>query len=375
MRVAYVTPVIPHPRAGFYRSIERIVQAEIAGATARGHTVEVFTTYWNGGLERDAFLGCPVTRLPDSSLRWGRLGRVADIDYLSFGRAAMRAIGERRSAFDLIHSQCRLPGITQAQKRNGLPVVIHFHHRDRVARALDLARMPFENAANGRAFRAAKLVTASSAAGAKDLTSAWGVDPTRTRVLYPGLLAPLVEDRPARPGFHVLFVGTLIPRKRVATLLEALALLQPDVRATIVGEGPEEEALRALASKRGVTDRVRFLRGTGSEAELDALYRAADALVLPSAAEGFGMVLAEAMAHGTPVVASDIPACRETVGDAGLLFPLDDARALAERLEGLRCDPARAQALGEAGRRRALERFTWEAHTEALLAIWKEAIG
>src|SRR5205823_3788712 len=114
--------------------------------------------------------------------------------------------------------------------------------------------------------------------------------------------------------------------------------------------------------------------GRVDEATLDALYRGAAALAVPSRSEGFGLPALEAMARGCPVVASDAGALPEVVGDAGLLVPPGDADALAGAVARLLTDDALAAATGAAGHRRAAT-FTWSACTAAHLAAYHAALG
>src|SRR5262249_29262801 len=97
-----------------------------------------------------------------------------------------------------------------------------------------------------------------------------------------------------------------------------------------------------------------------SEAAKATLLAAADALVLPSEREAFGIVFLEAWAAGLPVVGADIPVVREVVGDAGVLFPPGDAGALAVRIDELLADPARARGLAAQGRTRLATEHTWD---------------
>ena len=156
------------------------------------------------------------------------------------------------------------------------------------------------------------------------------------------LTAPPQDERArTRAAFDLIgtvagFVGRLVPEKGIDVFLRALAEL-PQVRGAIVGDGPEGEALRALAGELRIADRVHFLgaRAPGVAAQI---LSALDVLVLPSRtrpnwAEQFGRVLIEAMASGVPVVASDSGAISEVVGDAGVLVPEDDAHALAAGID------------------------------------------
>lgn len=143
----------------------------------------------------------------------------------------------------------------------------------------------------------------------------------------------------------------------------------PDAQLWIVGEGDDAGRMQSLARERGVGDAVRFL-GRVSDAELGSLYRRASIFAMPSRQEGFGLVYAEAMWHGLPCIGSTADAAGQVIdeGKTGLLVPYANARASAEAVAALLSDPARARAMGEAGRRHARERFGFERFRVDLLA-------
>lgn len=145
-----------------------------------------------------------------------------------------------------------------------------------------------------------------------------------------------------RPGRRlVLAVGRLVPEKNQAALLRAFALIADqhgDTDLWIVGEGPLRPDLEALRTELGLGARVRFL---GQRDDVPGLMQAADLLVLCSQVEGFGLVVAEAMASGTLVVATDVGGVAEVMGDHGALVPPGDVAALARAMiQALALDPA-----------------------------------
>jgi glycosyltransferase involved in cell wall biosynthesis len=173
------------------------------------------------------------------------------------------------------------------------------------------------------------------------------------------------------PRSYLLFVGTVEPRKGIDTLLAAHAALRrqghPELRLVVAGP-PGWGETPALDGPGVVAP------GRVDEATLDALYRGAAALAVPSRSEGFGLPALEAMARGCPVVASAAGALPEVVGDAGVLVPPGDADALAGALARLLTDDGWAATLGAAGHRRAAT-FTWSACTAAHLAAYHTALG
>jgi glycosyltransferase involved in cell wall biosynthesis len=170
-------------------------------------------------------------------------------------------------------------------------------------------------------------------------------------------------------GF-VLSAGRLVWEKGHQDVLRAVAALRqgigvpprPDIRLLIVGDGPEGKRLRAYADELGLAGAVEF-RATVPYDEMPALYAGASALVLaslPSKAweEQFGMVLIEAMASGTPVVAADRGALPETCGGAALLVDPENGDELAEAVLAAATDDATRARLVAAGRERAAQ-LTW----------------
>jgi len=195
----------------------------------------------------------------------------------------------------------------------------------------------------------------------------------------PDIFAPrLGEQDPAR-GFVIGYAGRLVPEKGVDLLLEAVAGLSGVWRLVIVGSGPELNRLELLARRLGLADRVSF-EGDISSIRMPAFYRELDALVVPSRSrpnwiEQFGRVLIEAMACGVPVVGSDCGEIPNVVGDAGLIFPEENAGALREHLMRLMRGADLWADLARRGRERVRARFT-QAHVAAqTVAGYRELVG
>lgn len=193
-----------------------------------------------------------------------------------------------------------------------------------------------------------------------------GVESERVTVIPCGFDQATVDAVVPEPGgeHRLTVVGRLVPYKRVDLAVRALHLLRderPDLRLVVIGQGPEREPLEALATELGVADRVE-LRGFVAR-HLDVLGTIAGSAAFVSASEieGFGIVVAEAMALGTPYAVSDIPAHREVTdgGRGGGLFPPGDAEALAECLLRV-TDPATRAALA-AESAEVAARYRWDA--------------
>ena len=170
--------------------------------------------------------------------------------------------------------------------------------------------------------------------------------------------------------FTLLSVGLLDPRKAHDLIIRALPML-PDVDLLIAGTGPEKRNLEQLARALGVSDRVTFL-GPLPQTELKTYYNAADALVLASSREGWANVLLEAMACGTPVVASNVWGTPEVVGapEAGVLMPERTPEGLVQALTELR-----ANYPDHAATRRYAERFGWQPTTDGQIDLFQNIMA
>jgi glycosyltransferase involved in cell wall biosynthesis len=176
-------------------------------------------------------------------------------------------------------------------------------------------------------------------------------------------------------GRFVLFVGRLNVRKNIVTLVRALGLIgDPELMLVVAGPPDSTTAnLRAIATSAGIADRLRLI-GTPSEDALRALYAAASLFCFPSYDESFGLPPVEAMASGTPVVVSNIPALVETCGDAAVYVDPSDAQALAAAIFALLTDAPRSARLRASGIVRARS-FNQERTARHLLASVRAAVA
>jgi glycosyltransferase involved in cell wall biosynthesis len=228
--------------------------------------------------------------------------------------------------------------------------------------------------------RHADLVLVPTEATAQECRDA-GFDPGTIRVVPWGVAAAPVSDAEvaaalARHGLdarpYVLFVGTVEPRKNLAGLTQAMALLAGrGVDLALVGpDGWNEDLASHLAVVERAGGRVHRLGFQPPEA-LPALYAGAGAFCFPSLREGFGMPVLEAMAHGAPVVTSAGTATAEVAGDAGLLVDPTSPADIAAALERILDDDALAADLRARGRARA-STYTWERTAAQTAAVYAE---
>ncbi|GAB6113516.1 glycosyltransferase family 4 protein [Desulfomicrobium salsuginis] len=229
----------------------------------------------------------------------------------------------------------------------------------------------------------ADLVVAISTRTADDVQEFFGVSPDRIRVAYqscdPAFSATMdassldgLRCRLDLPRDFVLFVGSLIERKGVHTLIEAVSHLPQGDHPYLViaGTGPLEAALREQARSAGLESRTRFL-GRVADADLPGLYRLARVFAYPSVGEGFGIPILEALASGTPVVTSTGSCFAEAGGDAALYAAPTDAGELAAALAHTLGDEELRRDMIERGLRHA-ENFRIERTSARLMDIYAE---
>lgn len=243
-----------------------------------------------------------------------------------------------------------------------------------------------------------RIVTVGEAVG-RALVTRFGVAERRVHVVSNGIDTEAIAAAPdAAEQSDVLFVGRVIPHKHVDDFLDAVLMVAQArrtqglaaLRAAVVGDGPMLAEMRTKAVNLGLAPAaspfataalqdppaamVEFCGSLPDHAAVIGRMKAAGVVVLPSTREGFGLVLAEAMACGTPCVAYDVPAVREVLadGEAGVLVPPRDIPGLAASIDRLLTDSSERERLIDGGRRRVTEHYTAERFAERIEAVYRE---
>jgi len=312
----------------------------------------------------------------------------------AFAQRARRILKARRDDFDIVHdNQCLGSGILGMMK-DGWPLAATIHHPITVDREVDLAHAKswrrrltltrwygFLRMQVNVARKLPRIVTVSESSK-RDIAAQMKVPAERMTVVPIGVDEWMFRPMPhiARvPGRLMTTASADVPMKGLSHLLDALAKLRienPDAHLVVIGRLKEDSTVPALIEQLGLTGAVEFVSGVTDERIVE-LYAEAEVAVVPSLYEGFSLPAIEAMSCGVPVVATTGGALPEVVGPDGesarTVTP-GDPSALAAAIKDLLDDPAERVRIGESGRERVLERFTWRKHAEGLVKMWREIL-
>ncbi|MEO9323694.1 glycosyltransferase family 4 protein [Nocardioides sp. C4-1] len=380
--------------------------------TALGHEVEVFSGQPYPELDE----GVGLTKVPSLDLyrepdpfRVPRLREFRDLvdvqEFLvmclagfpeprTFARRISRIMKERAGEFDIAHDNQVLGHGLLDIEGYGLPLITTVHHPITYDRRIDLAqtRHPWRKITlrrwygflrmQGHVARKARWILTPSETSKRDIATDFGVDPAKMQVILLGvddMFVPPPADRPRVPGRIMAMASADAPMKGISTLLEAFAKLRTerDLELVLVTKPQAGGRTEKLIEKLGIGPHVRFVHGI-SDAELVELMGSAELACVPSLYEGFSLPTAELMACATPLVVSRAGAIPEVVGDDGVCAQLvapGEVDALKQAIAGLLDDPERRARMGEAGRRRVEEMFSWRAVAVTVAAAYEKVIA
>ncbi len=319
---------------------------------------------------------------PSLNLKFSRLPTGSPLGRI-FWEQAVQPFVLRREGIDLLHSLAFVSPLVSP-----CPTVVTIYDLSFLLfpRSFQRLRRFYLGLFTRISAQKARRVIAVSENTRRDIVRLLEIPPEKVEVIHCGvgeIFRPLPEGevdnfrrRRGLPERFILFIGTLEPRKNVATLIEAYSLLiarYPSLKLIIGGaKGWFCEGIFAEVDRLGLQGRVLF-PGYIPQRELPFWYNAAELFVYPSLYEGFGLPPLEAMACGTPVIASDASSLPEVVGEAGMLVNPLDVEALAEAMGHVLSDEALRRGMSERGLKRA-RRFSWRKMAHETVQLYRRAV-
>jgi glycosyltransferase involved in cell wall biosynthesis len=310
---------------------------------------------------------------------------------LAFGMRAydlMRQGGNNK--YDIVHDNQTIAYGVLKIKEMGLPVVETIHHPVTIDRDLAIQSatslkdklglrrwFSFINMQMKVARRLSHIITVSQTAR-QHIADTFKISEDKLRVIYNGIDTDIfsLSPRVARLDNRLLVVISRdTPVKGLRFMLEALAVLRQkhDLELIVVAKGTDNRTTQRLINTLGIKDYVKFIDEIDTP-ELVNQYRLAGVVIVPSVYEGFGLPAAEAMACGAPTVSTTAGALPEVVGDAGILVPPADVKALVDAISALVANPDKRKHLSQIGRRRIVQTFNWRNTAKHTADVYIEAI-
>lgn len=371
MKIAQVAPYF-HPHIG---GVESHVLTLSEGLVRNGHEVTVYTSNYEDLKENDIFHGIKIVRIPQltrlfsTPITPGIKKAVVDGDH------------------EVVHAHTPPPlsayYSAKACKRTKIPFVVTFHCDLELPRIIGkITTAIYQRTFSRYTFkRADRIIVHTKTYGATSRVI-WNYDVS----VIPSAVNPErfgndieYQDIIKRHGLEgkkvVLFVGRLVYHKGLDYMIDSAKLMSKNVCYLIVGSGDYLDKLRRRVKDSGLEDRVIFTETVEFD-DIPKYFAACDVFVLPSISrlEAFGLVVLEAMASSRPVIVSHIPGVMELIthGDEGLHAEPMNAEDLAEKINLLLSDPALRKKMGEKGRKKVENEFTWDKVVRQIEEVYEE---
>jgi len=300
-------------------------------------------------------------------------------------KEALRVLKSENYDFDIIHSHGNLSSLLLSRMKKTVPLIYTAHDpspyscRYSSSKETIIHYLAF-HCIDLEAWRGVDhLIVVSQ--NLKEEMMKKGISNEKISVVYNGVDNEFLKENDYKTSLMILnkygisnhyclYVGRLTSRKGVDYLLYAMKKIR-EIHCVVVGDGPQREYLFSLTKTIGIQKRVTFT-GYVPKEDLKHLYAAADFLVLPSLAEGLPLVILEALATGTPVIASRIAGIPDIISDGynGIMVPPRDVDALSKSMQKLACDPELREKMSHNARRTINEKFSWKNVAKEVLTVY-----
>jgi glycosyltransferase involved in cell wall biosynthesis len=326
---------------------------------------------------------------PINLIEWIGVSTMGFPEPFTFGLRTRRFLRNRCQQYDIVHDNQGLSyGLLTVKK--WLPTIATIHHPITVDRKIAVRSAPtiwrkmqqwrwysFIGMQKRVSRMLDHIITVSKTAG-NDISRDFNIPPDRFRIIPNGVRTDLFYPIPeiAREKNRLIVTNSAdMPLKGLYYLLRAVSKVAQThpIQLTVVGTPQKNGYSQELIQKLGIGNRITFT-GRIADEQFVREYAKATAAVVPSVYEGFGLPVGEAMACAVPVISTTGGALPEVVGDAGLLVPPADHRALANAILTILEQPQLAQKLGRAGYQRVHQHFTWLKAAQKTIAVYREAI-
>ena len=340
-KISIITLVFPYPQKGVMPGVENYVESFAVPLSKLGHKVRIITTYWNGKKKNDNYKEIPITRIFESKSLFGKIGSIFHLNNVTFG---LNLLSKKNFKLYQDSDVIIIPlafGFTGYFKLKKIPVISCFLHYDRRISLVNQFNLPFFHYLEKKQFKSHKNILAISNHSKNDLIRFYGNDKKNIKVIPIGIDIEKfnnsnfsIEIRKKYGNNILLCVGPFLKRKRIDILLKAMPKVIktiPDAHLILAGEGLLFKNLIKLSRSLGLQNNTSFLGFVNSETLLN-LYASSDIFIHPAEFEGFGQVLLEALASGTPCICANKEPMSEIIGDGGITFKVNNSRDLSEKI-------------------------------------------
>lgn len=326
---------------------------------------------------------------PINLIEWLGVSTMGFPEPLTFGLRAYRFFFKKKHTYDIVHDNQSLSYGIRNIKRF-FPTIATIHHPITVDRSLAIKAAPsvwkklkqmrwysFIGMQRRVARTLSHIITVSNCAR-DDISRDFKIPIQRFRTIHNGISTDLfypVPEIEREPGRIIVTSSADTPLKGLYYLLLAVSEISKrrKIRLVIVGNPGKKGQIETLVGDLGIGKQITFTGGIDNK-EFVQQYAKASIAVVPSLYEGFGFPAGEAMACGLPVISTTGGALPEVVGDAGVLIPPADSKALVNALTALLDNPAHAEKIGRAGYNRVHKLFTWEKAAKMTVEAYRETI-
>jgi glycosyltransferase involved in cell wall biosynthesis len=332
MKITIISLAYPYPNRGVLPGIERSIEGLSINLKKLGHKVKIVTTYWNGGTRKDYYKGIEILRLKDFIYYFRNFYSILllNIDVILFGLKLFLPSNFKFFKDSDIVIVYTSTSFTRLFKIKNIPIISMFWHYQSFLYAI--TRWEFKKNKN--------IITVSDRSR-KDLIKYYGTKKENIKIIPNAVdlkkFNPNNYSKRLREKYGyklILYSGSMIDRKNIPVLLKAMSYVikeLPSAQLILTGIGPLLESYKELSKALKIQDNSKFL-GFINDKELAQYYATSDLFVIPSKFEGFGQIIIEALASGTPVICTNIPPMSNLIEKAGLTFTLNSPKDLSKKI-------------------------------------------